>query len=132
MSGVRVKTNVRGVRDFLRSQPIQADLAARTARAARAAGEGFAREHQENKARDRGASQGDLMTSHFTNLRDAVHAACAASKRDGHPRDIATGRAGEHLRFSVSLKLCDFCPFPSCEHCASKGGDSEWNSTLPM
>lgn len=41
MSNVRVKLNQRGVREVLKSSPVQADLSARAARAARAAGPGF-------------------------------------------------------------------------------------------
>ena len=46
----RIKINQKGVREFLRSQPIVADVAQRTARAARAAGPGFERQMQMNKA----------------------------------------------------------------------------------
>ena len=46
----RVKLNQRGVREFLKSQPIVSDIAQRTARGARAAGVGFERQMQMNKA----------------------------------------------------------------------------------
>lgn len=38
---VRVKLKLRGLRALMRSNPVQADLAARATRAARSAGEGF-------------------------------------------------------------------------------------------
>ena len=46
----RIKLNQRGIREFLKSQPIVADVAARTARGARAAGVGFERQMQMRKA----------------------------------------------------------------------------------
>lgn len=41
MANVRVKLNQRGVREVLKSSPVQADISARAARAARAGGPGI-------------------------------------------------------------------------------------------
>ena len=46
----RIKINQKGVREVLKSQGVVADIAQRTARAARAAGDGFERQMQMNKA----------------------------------------------------------------------------------
>lgn len=57
---VNVKLKIKGVRELLRSRPVQADLAARAQRMAREAGEGFEAVVKPHKYTSRAFVQTDM------------------------------------------------------------------------